>query len=104
MIFACEVINYIEQNYYLLIYCTISTIFSTLWIVVINVDGEQKLNFWLRSKMFLHHTYEKAWENYIETKEQSRSMFISDGLSCSGIWSRKLAFRSLVETYANLVE
>ena len=36
-----EVINYIEQNYYLLIYCTISTIFSTLWIVVINVEGSK---------------------------------------------------------------
>ena len=55
--------------------------------------------------MFLHHsTYEKAWENYIETKEQSRSMFISDGLSCSGIWSRKLALGSLVEKYASFVK
>ena len=26
---------------YLLIYCTISTIFSTLWIVVINVEGSK---------------------------------------------------------------
>ena len=70
----------------------------------INVEGEQKLNFWLSSKMFLHHTYEKAWENYIETKEQSRSMFISDGLSCSGIWSRKLALGSLVGKYASFVK